>query len=129
MGVGSLLWYQQCGVITMTNNLEVLQKLGQSNMDTTAQAFGHWNKNVQAIAAEMGAYSKRTFDESAATYERLVGAKSVADALEIQAEFAVRSVEDYVDEMTKIGTLYVDIAKTAYEPFYPVMHGLDQPKR
>ena len=112
----------------MKNNLQALQALGQTNIDTTVQAFGRWNKNLQAIAAEMGAYSKRTFDDSAATCERLAEAKSVQDALEIQAEFAVRSVEEYVDEMTKIGSLYADIAQTAYQPFYTVMTDLDQTK-
>ncbi len=114
----------------MKNNLEDIQKLGQSNMDTAVKAFGDWNKSVHAIATEMGAYSKRTFDESTSTFERLIGARSVEQALEIQADFAVRRVEDYVQEMTKIGTLYSDIAQDAYKPFYDAMNAKrDAPKQ
>lgn len=109
----------------MITNLEDLQKFSQSNMDTAVKAFGEWNKNVQAIANEMGAYSMRTFDDSASTLERLIAAKSVEQALEIQADFAKRSVDDYVQQMAKIGTLYSDIARDAYKPFDKVMIGMN----
>ncbi len=93
------------------------------------QSLWGLDKNVQAIGSEMGAYSKRTFDESTATFERLIGAKSVEQALEIQAEFAIRTVEDYVQQMTKIGTMYSDIAKDAYKPFDDAVNGNGNPKR
>ena len=53
----------------MIKNFEDMQKLGQSNVDSAMRMFGEWNKNWQAIAAEMSDYTKRSFEESTATLE------------------------------------------------------------
>ena len=38
----------------MIKNIEDMQKLGQSNVDSAMRMFDVWNRNWQAIAAEMG---------------------------------------------------------------------------
>lgn len=113
----------------MRNDFYDFQKLNQANLNSAVKAFGDWNKSVTEIATELGAYSKRTFDDGTETFDRLVSAKSVKQALEIQAEFATRSVEDYVKQMARIGTLYSDIAQAAYQPFDAVLTSMDTPKR
>ena len=55
----------------MIRNFEDMQKLGQTNVDSAMKIFGEWNKNWQAIAAEMSDYTKRSFEESTATFEQL----------------------------------------------------------
>ena len=65
-------------------NFEDFQKLGQTNIDTAMKMFGEWNKGWQAIAAEMTDYTKRSFEEGTATFEKLLSAKSVEQAIEIQ---------------------------------------------
>ena len=54
------------------------------NVDAAMKVFGEWNKGWQAIAAEMTDYTKRSFEESTATFEKLLSAKSVEQAIEIQ---------------------------------------------
>ena len=44
----------------MIKNFEDMQKLGQTNVDSAMRMFGEWNKNWQAIAAEMSDYTKRS---------------------------------------------------------------------
>jgi hypothetical protein len=39
---------------TMVKGFECLQKLGQTNVGSAIRMFGEWNKNGQAIAAEVG---------------------------------------------------------------------------
>ncbi len=107
----------------MIGNLDDFQKLGQANMDTAVKAFGDWNKSMQAIASEMGSYSKRTFDEGTATFERLISATSVEQALEIQSSFAKRAMEDYMRQMSKIGSMYTDLAKDTYKPLDKFTNG------
>ena len=107
----------------MTNNIDDLQKFGQANMDTAVKAFGDWNKSVQEIATEMGAYSKRTVDEGTATFERLIGAKTIEQALAIQAKFTKSAMEDCVQQMNKIGAMYTDLAKDACKPFDKAVNG------
>jgi hypothetical protein len=100
----------------MIRNFEDMQKLGQSNVDSAMRVFGEWNKNWQAIAAEMSDYTKRSFEEGSATLEKLMASKSVEQAVEIQTSYAKRAYDDYMQQMTKIGGMYANMAKEAYKP-------------
>ena len=62
-------------------------------------------------------YSKKAFEDSAAAWEKLVGAKSLEKALEVQSEYLKSSYEDFIAQSTKLGELYVDLAREAYKPF------------
>jgi hypothetical protein len=103
-------------------NFDDLQKLGQHNVDTAMKlSGGEWNKGLQAIAAEMTDYTKRSFEESAATFEKLLSAKSVAQAIELQTGFAKRAYDSYLHQVSKIGGMYAGLAK---EPYKPVANAL-----
>lgn len=105
----------------MINGLQDIQKLNQSNMDLAMKVFGEWNRGWQAIAAEMNDYSKRSFEQGTATFERLLSAKSLDQALEIQTAYARRAYDDYMQQMTKIGGMYAEMTKDAYKPLEKVM--------
>ncbi len=96
---------------------EDMQKLGKNGMDTAMNAAGAWSKAAQAIAVEFVDYTKRSTESSAAAWEKLLGAKSVEKAIEVQTEFLRASYEDFVAEAAKIGELYADLARNAYRPF------------
>lgn len=99
----------------MINNVDV-QKLGQENLDRAMRMFGDWNKSWQTIAAEVSDYSKRSFEQGTQTVEKLLAAKSVEQAIEIQTSYARRAYDDYMQEMTKLGGMYANIARDAYKP-------------
>jgi hypothetical protein len=99
----------------MTN--EDVQNFGKSSMDMALTSLGAWTKGAQAIAVEVVDYSKKSAESSAAAWEMLIGAKSVEKALEVQSQYLRSSYEDFVAETTKLGELYVDLAKQAYKPF------------
>jgi len=96
---------------------EEMQKLGKDSMDMAMSSFGAWTKNAQAIAVEVVDYSKKSVEDSAAAWEKLVGAKSLETAMAVQSEYLKSSYEDFVAEATKLGELYADMAKEAYKPF------------
>jgi hypothetical protein len=100
----------------MLKNLEDFQRLGQSNVETAVKMLGEWSKGWQSIAAEMSDFTKKSFEEGTAAFEKLLSAKSVEQALEIQASFAKRSYDGYMHQMSKIGGLYAELAKEAYRP-------------
>lgn len=91
-------------------------KFGQASTEGFMKAFGDWNKNWQAIAAEMTDYSKRAFEDGTATFKQLSSAKSIEQAFEIQQSYAKRAYEDYMHQMNKIGGMYSTFAKDAYKP-------------
>lgn len=100
----------------MIKNFDDVQKLGQANVETAMNLFGEWTKGWQSVAAEMTDYTKRSFEDGTQTFEKLVGAKSIEQAFEIQSAYAKRAYEEYVQQMTKIGGLYTGLAKDAYRP-------------
>lgn len=106
----------------MINGFQDLHKLNQTNMDMTMKVFGEWNRGWQAITAEMNDYSKRSFEQGAAAFERLISAKSVDQVVEIQSAYAKRAYDDYMQQMTKIGGMYAELAKDAYRPVERSLH-------
>jgi phasin family protein len=100
---------------------EDMQKFGKEGMEMAMSSFGAFSKSAQAIAAEIVDYSKKSVEDSAAAWERLLGAKTPEKAMEVQSEYLKASYEDFVAEATKLGELYVDFAKEAYKPFEGAM--------
>ena len=100
----------------MIKNFDDFQKLGQQNVDTAMKMLGEWSKGWQAIAAEMSDYTKRSFEEGTATVEKLLSAKSVEQAVEIQTGYAKRAYDNYMHQVSKLGGLYAELAKEAYKP-------------
>jgi len=100
----------------MMKNFDDMQKVGKDNVDVAVKQFGAMSKGVQAIATEVADYSKKSFEEGAAVFEKLLGAKSIEKAFEVQAEYAKSAYEGFVAKATKIGELYADIAKETYKP-------------
>jgi hypothetical protein len=101
----------------MVKNFDEMQKLGKDNMDATMKSFGALTKSAQAIVIEMADYSKKSFEDGTKALERLLGAKSVEKAIEIQTDYAKTSYEAFVAEATKMGELFADLAKETYKPF------------
>jgi hypothetical protein len=105
----------------MLKNIEDFQKFGQYNMDAAMKMFGEWSKGWQAIAVEMTDYTKRSFEEGTATFEKLISAKSMEQAVEIQSGYARRAYDGYLHQLSKIGGLYAEWAKEAYKPVEKVL--------
>jgi hypothetical protein len=101
----------------MLKNLDDVQKLGKENMDLALKSFGAVSKSMQAIAVEFADYSKKSFEDSTAAMEKLMGAKTLEKAIEVQSDYFKSSYEGFVSEATKMGNLCSDLAKETYKPF------------
>ena len=101
----------------MFENFETIQKLNKDNVDVALKSFGAVSKGVQAIAIEFADYSKKSFENGTSAFEKLVGAKSLDKAIEVQTDYFKTAYEGFVAEATKIGELYADLAKETYKPF------------
>ena len=108
---------------------EDVQKLGKDNKELAMKSFGAVSKGFQAIAVEVADYSKKSFEEGSATFEKLIGVKSIEKAVEIQSEYAKSAYEGFVAGATRIGELYADIAKEAYRPFEAAVTKANEPRR
>jgi hypothetical protein len=105
----------------MIKNFDDVQKLSKDNMDAAMKSFGALSKASQAIATEFVDYSRKSFEDGTKVMEKLLGAKSLDKAIEIQTDYAKTAYESFVAEATKIGELYADLAKETYKPFESYM--------
>jgi hypothetical protein len=101
----------------MLKNFDDVQKLNKDNLDIAMKSFGAVSKGLQTIAVEVADYSKKSFEDGSAAFEKLIGAKSLERAIEIQSDYAKSAYEGFVAGATRIGELYADIAKETYKPF------------
>ncbi len=75
------------------------------------KSFGAISKGFQAIAVGLANYCKRSFEDHTAATEKLMGAKSLEKAFQVQSEYVKTAYEDFVAHATKIGELYADLAE------------------
>jgi Phasin protein len=95
---------------------EQFQKVGKEGFDAVVRAYGQTNKGFQAIAAEVTDYSKTAFEDATRAFQQLVSAKSAEQAFEIQSQYAKKAYDAYIAEMSKLGQMWVDLAREAYKP-------------
>ena len=105
----------------MYQSFEDVSKAGKEFMDTGLKSFAALSKNMQAITVEATEYSKKAFESGSATAEKLVSAKSLDKAFEIQTDYAKQAYEGFVAQATRMGELYAELAKDAYKPFESVV--------
>ena len=105
----------------MLKNFEDFQKLGKDNVDVAMQQLGTVSKGWQAIATEFADYSKKSFEDGSAAMEKLLGAKSLEKAIEVQSDYVKGAYEGFVAEATKLGELYTDLAKETYKPLEGIL--------
>ena len=94
-----------------------IQKLGKDNADAALKSFGAVSKNAQAIAVESADFAKKSFEQGTAAIEKLVGAKTLDKAFQIQTDYVRSAYEGMVAQTTKIGELYASLAKDVFKPY------------
>lgn len=100
----------------MTKTFTDMQVLGKDGVEATLKSFTAASKGAQAIAVETTDYARKSFEQSAAAIEKLLGTRSLESAIEVQTEFAKTAYEGFVAQATKLSALYTDVAKEAYKP-------------
>ena len=104
----------------MTQTFEDAGKFGKEFMDTGLKSLASLSKGWQSIAVEATEFTKKSIETGSATVEKLVSAKSLEKAIEIQTDYAKSAYEGFVAEATKISELYAELFKDAYKPFESV---------
>src|SRR6476660_6609753 len=84
-----------------------VQRAGKDGFDAAVSSFGEVNKGFQSIAAEITAYSKKSFEDGTRAFEQV---------LEIQSQYARMAYEAYVAELSKLGQMYAGLTRNAYKP-------------
>jgi hypothetical protein len=99
-----------------TPTLEDFQKFSKDQIEAFTAASTTLSKGLQDIASESTDYSKKAFVAGTAMYEKLLGARSVESAVQIQSEFAKQAYEGFVAQATKVSELYTRVATDVFKP-------------
>jgi hypothetical protein len=100
----------------MFTTVEDFQKFGKTQFEAMTVASSTVSKGLQEIAAESSEYSKKSIAASSAVVEKLLGAKTVETAIQIQTAY-----EGFVAQATKLNELYTKVAKEAFKPVETAM--------
>lgn len=98
------------------NNFEEIQKASQQAIDASTKSFGKINEGMQTLATEFSDYTKKNFEDSTAAMEKLMGVRSVEQAMEIQSSFMRKSYDGAVAQATKVGEIYAEMSRDALKP-------------
>jgi hypothetical protein len=101
----------------MNQPFETVQKLGKDSFDATAKAIEVATTGTQAIVVETADYAKKSFEQTASTFEKLVGVKSLDKAIEIQSDYVKSAYEGFVAQSAKTRELYAKLAQDTLAPF------------
>ena len=100
----------------VTPTFDDFQKFSKDQVEAFTAASATLSKGLQDIAAELTDYSKKAFAANSAMWEKLLGARSVELAVQIQSEFAKQAYEGFVAQATKVTELYTRVASDALKP-------------
>lgn len=101
----------------MINGFDGAQKTAKLALDRTAESLGAWSRGVQAVAVETADFTRKSFEDGAATVEKVLGAGSVERAIELQTDFVKTSYERSVSQASRLGELYLETVRSAAKPF------------
>jgi phasin family protein len=73
-------------------------------------------KAAEGIGTEIGAYSKKSFEDGVAAAQDLASAKTLTELFEKQTSYAQTAFEGFVSQATKMNEIYVAAAKDISAP-------------
>jgi hypothetical protein len=102
--------------MTTAPNFEQFQGFSKQQVEALTAASATFTKGLQEIAAESTDYSKKAFAAGSAVMEKLLAARSVEAAVQIQSEYAKQAYEGFVAQASKFSELYTKVASDALKP-------------
>jgi phasin family protein len=95
---------------------EDFQHFSKQQVEAATTFAATMSKGLQEIAAESAEYSKQSMTAGAEAVERLLGAKTVEAAVQIQSDYAKSAYEGFVAKSTKINEILAKVAAEAFKP-------------
>ena len=97
-------------------NIDNLQTVSKQQIETMTTFASTLTKGLQELATETADYSKHSMTTGAETVQKLLGAKSIETAIQIQTEYAKSAFEGFVARSAKVNEIVGRIASEAFKP-------------
>lgn len=101
----------------MADPFDDLSKFGKDRVDATMQSLDVISKSVQALAEGAADYSKKSIERTAEAFNKMLGANSLEQAMEVQSDYFKTAYESFIAESNRVSELCADLAKEVYRPF------------
>lgn len=89
---------------------------GQGNLDAVVKSAQIWTAGVQDLGKVAAATAQANFDASVAAFKAIGGAKSLKDAVDVQANLARTSLEKATAEAGKLTEASLKLAEQSFAP-------------
>jgi phasin family protein len=100
----------------LSKGFEGLTTFGQENVDALVKSSEIAAKAAEGIGTEIGAYSKKSFEDGVAAAQDFASAKTLTELFEKQTSYAQSAFEGFVSQATKMNEIYVAAAKDITAP-------------
>ncbi len=78
------------------------------------QALDYWTRSLAVFSAEMGQFMQARMQEDLGAWTKLASCKDASQAFEYQRQFMQKAASDYLNEMSKIARLTVNMANDSF---------------
>jgi len=116
VGGGNAAEVRQEIIMANTPKFEDIQDFSKQQLEAMATASSTWTKGWQELAAESTDYSKKAFAAGSAVFEKMLGARSLEAAIQIQSDYAKEAYEGFVSQASKVSELCAKVASDALKP-------------
>ena len=100
----------------LSKGFEGLTTFGQENVDAFVKSSEIAAKAAEGIGTEIGAYSKKSFEDGVAAAQDFASAKTLTELFEKQTSYAQTAFEGFVSQATKMHEIYVAAANDITAP-------------
>jgi phasin family protein len=106
---------------------EEISAFGKANVDAIVHANKVLAQGVEALSREVMSATQASFGAAQAAAKALIGAKTLADVVELNRKFTKASFERFVGDTTRISELSAKLAQEALAPIASrVTHVVEQ---
>lgn len=100
----------------VAKSYEDVAEFNKGTVEAIVSAGNLAAKGIEAINAEVLAFSKSSLEDSLAATKAVMSAKTLNEFVELQSKFAKISLDTYLQQAAKLGELGAKLAQDTFEP-------------
>ncbi len=104
------------GVDKSVASLTELNAHGKKNLDALVESATVAQKGAEALSQQALGFAKTSWEDGVAASKELSSARSVQEFFELQTNWAKKSMERYVAELTKTNEIVTATVKDSFKP-------------
>lgn len=101
---------------TMFKGYDDVASLGKESVDAYVASTGALAKGIEAMSKELMVFTQSAVEANVANAKALFGAKTLREAIDLQADFSRSRIDSLVSESARLTELSLNLANDTFEP-------------